>query len=94
MVLQLQWTYRQLVPINSVTYNRNGELRRQGSQVRAEADVVGRQTHEVRPIGVRERSDRINPVGRANLFNWLRGIGAIAEVRCDHHVTTLWPIFT
>ncbi len=27
----------------------------------------------------------------AYLFNWLRGVRAIAEVRCDHHVTTLWP---
>ena len=25
-------------------------------------------THEVRPIGVRERSDRLNPVGRAIFF--------------------------
>lgn len=26
----------------------------------------------------------------ANLFKWLRGIGAIAEVRCDHHVITFF----
>ena len=30
----MQWTYRQLVLIISITYERNGVLRRQGSQVR------------------------------------------------------------
>jgi len=37
----------------------------------------------------RHKPIRINPVGRANLFKWLRGVGAIAEVSCDHHVTML-----
>ena len=62
-VLQLQWAPHQLVSIISVSYELHGVLRRQGSQVRAERDIVAREAEE--------RSDDeaakppSNPVGAA-----------------------------
>ncbi len=38
--------------------------------------------------GIEAAQPPVNPLGRAKISR-LRGIGAIAEARCDHHVTTL-----
>ena len=56
----MQWAPYRLVSFNSITYSLNGELRRQGSQVRSEADAVGRQTHEGEAAQL-----PVNPVGAA-----------------------------
>ncbi len=54
---------RQLVSIISVTYERNGVLRRQGSQVRTERDGVARQAEP--RSGDEAAKLPSNPVGRA-----------------------------